>query len=101
MDLALVEELLPPAAVLPDNAALDSEVTAADEIAEAIDPAVDVAEANQQLVEDLSADPSDYSVSRDNTIEIQASETLGHYADWLGIRAWDIRRLNNMAFRDQ
>lgn len=100
MDLALVEELLPPAAVLPDNAALDSEVTAADEIAEAIDPAVDVAEANQQLVEDLSADPSDYSVSRDNTIEIQASETLGHYADWLGIRAWDIRRLNNMAFRD-
>ncbi len=100
MDLALVEELLPPAAVLPDNAALDSEVTAADEIAEAIDPAVDVAEANQQLVEDLSADPSDYSVSRDNTIEIQASETLGHYADWLGIRAWDIRRLNNMVFRD-
>jgi len=100
MDLALAEELLPPAAVLPDNAALDSEVTAADEIAEAIDPAVDVAEANQQLVEDLSADPSDYSVSRDNTIEIQASETLGHYADWLGIRAWDIRRLNNMAFRD-
>ncbi len=100
MDLALVEEPLPPAAVLPDNAALDSEVTAADEIAEAIDPAVDVAEANQQLVEDLSADPSDYSVSRDNTIEIQASETLGHYADWLGIRAWDIRRLNNMAFRD-
>jgi len=100
MDLALVEELLPPAAVLPDNAALDSEVTAADEVAEAIDPEVDVAEANQQLVENLSADPSDYSVSRDNTIEIQASETLGHYADWLGIRAWDIRRLNNMAFRD-
>jgi membrane-bound lytic murein transglycosylase D len=80
--------------------ALGSEVTAADEIAEAIDPVVDVAEANQQLVEDLSADPSDYSVSRDNTIEIQASETLGHYADWLGIRAWDIRRLNNMAFGD-
>ena len=49
--------------MLPDNAALDSEVTAADEIAEAIDPAVDVAEANQQLAEDLSADPSDYSVS--------------------------------------
>ena len=100
VDLALVEELLPPAAVLPDNAELDSEVTEADEIAEAIDPVVDVAEANQQLVEDLSADPSDYSVRSDNTIEIQASETLGHYADWLGIRAWDIRRLNSMAFRD-
>ena len=100
IDLALVDELLPPAAVLPDNAELSAEVTAADEIAEAIDPAIDVAEANQQLVEDLSADPSDYAVSTDNTIEIQASETLGHYADWLGIRAWDIRRLNNMAFRD-
>ena len=100
MDLALAEELLPPAAVLPDNAELDTEVTAADEIAEAIDPVIDVVEANQRLADDLSADPSDYSVSRDNTIEIQASETLGHYADWLGIRAWDIRRLNNMAFRD-
>ena len=100
IDLALAEELLPPAAVLPDNAELGAEVTAADEIAEAIDPVVDVAEANQQLAEDLSADPSDYSVRGDNTIEIQASETLGHYADWLGIRAWDIRRLNNMAFRD-
>ncbi|HBW82968.1 MAG TPA: hypothetical protein DEF79_02885 [Gammaproteobacteria bacterium] len=100
VDLALAEELLPPAAVLPDNAELDAEVTAADEIAEAIDPAIDVAEANQQLVEDLSADPSDYAVGSDSSIEIQASETLGHYADWLGIRAWDIRRLNNMMFRD-
>ena len=98
MDLALAEELLPPAAVLPDNAELDAEVTAADEIAEAIDPVIDVVEANQQLADDLSADPSDYSVRKDNTIEIQASETLGHYADWLGIRAWDIRRLNNMVF---
>ena len=100
MDLALVEELLPPAAVLPDNAELDTEVSEADEIAQAIDPVVDVAEANQKLIEDLSADPSDYSVSSVNTIEIQASETLGHYADWLDIRAWDIRRLNNMVFRD-
>ena len=91
---------MPPAAVLPDNAELDTEVSEADEIAQAIDPAVDVTEANQKLVEDLSADPSDYSVSTDNTIEIQASETLGHYADWLDIRAWDIRRLNNMVFRD-
>ena len=64
MDLALVEELLPPAAVLPDNAELDSEVTAADEIAEAIDPVIDVVEANQRLADDLSADPSDYSVRK-------------------------------------
>ena len=67
----------------------------------ALDPAEERVESNEELSESLSADPSDYSVAvADNSIEIQASETLGHYADWLGIRAWDIRRLNNMAYRD-
>ncbi len=98
--LALVEDLLPPAAVLPDNQELDNEVSLEEQEAEAIDPTLDVAESNEQLVEDLAADPSDYTVASNNTIEIQASETLGHYAEWLGIRAWDIRRLNGMAYRD-
>jgi membrane-bound lytic murein transglycosylase D len=75
-------------------------VTPEEEQAVAIDPALDLAESNEQLTEALAADPSDYTVSSNNTVEIHASETLGHYADWLGIRAWDIRRLNNMAFRD-
>jgi len=35
-------------------------------------------------------------VAENNTIEIQASETLGHYADWLGLVSADIRRLNKM-----
>jgi len=39
-------------------------------------------------------------VATNRSIEIQASETLGHYADWLEIRAWDVRRLNNMQYRD-
>jgi membrane-bound lytic murein transglycosylase D len=98
--LALNETVLPPAAVLPDNAVLEIEVTAAEEQAVALDPVLDVAASNEQLTEALSADPSDYSVASNNSIEIQASETLGHYADWLGIRAWDLRRLNNMVFRD-
>ncbi len=55
---------------------------------------------NEQLSELLAADPSDYTVAPDNSIEIHASETLGHYAEWLGIRAQDIRRLNRMAFHD-
>ena len=46
----------------------------------------------------LLADPSDYSVSEKNTIEIQAAETLGHYAEWLLIRARDLRRLNKMRY---
>ena len=47
---------------------------------------------------DLSADPSDYSVAADNSIEIQATETLGHYAEWLDLRASDLRRLNGMRY---
>ncbi len=98
--LALNEEALPPAAVLPDNQQLETVVTEEEGEAVALDPALDVAQSNEQLTEDLSADPSDYSVASNNTIEVQASETLGHYADWLGIRAWDVRRLNSMQFRD-
>lgn len=46
----------------------------------------------------MAADPSDYTISDDNTIEVQAAETLGHYADWLGLRASQLRELNNMRF---
>jgi membrane-bound lytic murein transglycosylase D len=99
-ELALMDESLPPAAVLPDDQEMNSEVTTEEETAEAVDPELDDTEVAQQLVESLSADPSDYKVASNDTVEIQASETLGHFAEWLGIRAWDIRRLNNMAYRD-
>ena len=49
----------------------------------------------------LDTDPSDYSVEMDNTIIVQASESIGQLANWLEIPTWDIRRLNNMTFRDQ
>lgn len=45
-----------------------------------------------------NADPTDYSVARNGTIEVAAAETLGHYADWLGIRASDLRRINRLKF---
>lgn len=32
------------------------------------------------------------------TIRVEAEETLGHYARWLGVRAWDLRRLNNLRY---
>lgn len=47
---------------------------------------------------DILADPSDYTVSCGNTIEIQATETLGHYAEWLDLRASGLRRLNGMPY---
>ena len=49
----------------------------------------------------LDSDPSDYSVAFNDTIEVQASETIGHLADWLDLQAREIRELNNMNFRDQ
>ena len=98
VQLALNEVRLPPAAVLPDDQQLETAVSVDDEQAVAVDPAFNVSQSNAKLVESLSVDPSDYSVTANNTVEIQASETLGHYADWLEIRAWDLRRLNNMSF---
>jgi len=47
----------------------------------------------------MLADPSDYLVAVDGTIEVQAAETLGHYADWLEIKTQRLRDLNGYAFR--
>jgi membrane-bound lytic murein transglycosylase D len=44
----------------------------------------------------LSADPSDYSIAADFTIEVQAAETIGHIAEWLDTRASELRKLNKM-----
>ncbi|HAG71572.1 MAG TPA: hypothetical protein DCL66_05160, partial [Gammaproteobacteria bacterium] len=96
----LDKETLPPAAVLPDDQELQTGIDASAEIAVATDSATTTQSSNEQLTQDLAADPSDYSVATNRSIEIQASETLGHYADWLEIRAWDVRRLNNMQYRD-
>jgi peptidoglycan lytic transglycosylase D len=45
---------------------------------------------------DLIADPADYEVGDDGTIEIQAAETLGHYADWLQTLSSHLRRFNGL-----
>ena len=47
----------------------------------------------------LLSDPSDYTVADDLTIEVHPLETLGHYADWLGIRTQRLRDANGLAFR--
>ncbi len=43
-----------------------------------------------------SADPSDYTV-KDNAVIVQAAETIGHYAEWLDVRASQLRQLNRMS----
>jgi membrane-bound lytic murein transglycosylase D len=62
--------------------------------AEALAPGVGPAAEAQQ-----SADPTDYSVARDDTIGVATDETLGHYADWLSLSAARLRALNHMSFR--
>jgi membrane-bound lytic murein transglycosylase D len=46
----------------------------------------------------FATDPSHYAVTADNTITVQAEETLGHYADWLRVSASRLRKLNRMSF---
>jgi membrane-bound lytic murein transglycosylase D len=61
--------------------------------AEALGPALGPAADTQQ-----SADPTDYSVAKDDTILVATAETLGHYADWLGVTAVHLRQLNKMSY---
>ncbi len=66
-------------------------------------PILNAAEAQEQgpaLLSDAaapaSADPIDYSVQPDGSLVVVAAETIGHYADWLGISASSLRALNGM-----
>ncbi|MDX1516425.1 MAG: LysM peptidoglycan-binding domain-containing protein [Woeseiaceae bacterium] len=72
-------------------------VTAAVPVAMATEPEPPAGE--QEVQTALLSDPSDYSVSDDLTIEVQSLETLGHFADWLGIRTQRLRDINGLAFR--
>jgi membrane-bound lytic murein transglycosylase D len=77
-------------------------VAAASQSAEGAEP-VSAAQAQAEgpeLVPDPvgtgSADPVDYSVGADGSIVVVAAETLGHYADWLGVPAARLRALNSL-----
>lgn len=71
--------------------------------AEDVEPAALMSDLASSLVGTLQttllSDPSDYTVADDNTIEVQPLETLGHYADWLGLRTQRLRDINGFAFR--
>ena len=45
-----------------------------------------------------SADPTDYSVSKDDTVVVATAETLGHYADWLRVSAVHLRQINKLGY---
>ena len=93
-----------PAAEVPAVQAAAMEVAEVEELepaamsGELVEPAESVAGAAATQTALLS-DPSDYTVADDDTIEVHPQETLGHYADWLGIRTQRLRDINGMAFR--
>ncbi len=43
-----------------------------------------------------NTDTTDYGVAADNTVIVQAAETLGHYADWSRTNAQALRTLNKL-----
>lgn len=49
----------------------------------------------------LGADPSDLEVAADGSIEVQPLETLGHYAEWLGVSASRLRSHNGLRANGQ
>ncbi len=55
-----------------------------------------VAASNEQATQALAADPADYSVAADNTVEIQAAETLGHLSEWADTSVQALRTANGM-----
>ncbi len=94
----------PVTVVPPEVAIVASNVAAEDETAvEAKTPA---ALANEfavtllgRIQTALLADPSDYTVAADKSIEVQELETLGHFGDWLEIKTQRLRDINGLAFR--
>lgn len=62
--------------------------------------AADTADAAQFIADtpELMADPSDYTVASDSSIEVHATETLGHYAEWLDLRASQLRQINDLRY---
>jgi membrane-bound lytic murein transglycosylase D len=78
-------------------------VSAADRSAKDSEPVAAAQEEGPELSPGITgqdtADPVDYSVKPDGTIQVVAAETLGHYADWLGSSAAQLRALNKLRGR--
>jgi membrane-bound lytic murein transglycosylase D len=91
-DAAAIQEIVIEGTRPPAVAATPQPVSAAQ--AEALSPALGPAAESEQ-----SADPFDYSVAHDGTIRVAAEETLGHYADWLGLTSAQLRTLNHLSHR--
>jgi len=84
-----------------ENPDLSTDTVASSDEEKDQNAAVSIEDSTEAIEEEssISADPTDYTVANNKTIEVQASETLGHYAEWLGVRASRLRHLNRMRYR--
>jgi membrane-bound lytic murein transglycosylase D len=91
-----------PAAVLPAPvAAVVPPPSAADKVARPPKEPVSQRQTDSNALLPVAAptgnsDTTDYSVRADNTVIVQAAETLGHFADWSGISSQALRALNKL-----
>jgi membrane-bound lytic murein transglycosylase D len=63
-------------------------------------PAAEAPEINPEILQgNFAVERIWYDQGRPiGTIRVEVEETLGHYAEWLGITAWEIRRLNGFPY---
>ena len=80
----------PALAITPNRAVLSSS-----------EPATASALLSDQVRNLLNSDPSNYEVAPNGSIVVQASETLAQLASWLGLRTWELERLNDLTIRDK
>jgi membrane-bound lytic murein transglycosylase D len=85
---------------------LDALRAAAAVAAERAAPALSAAQAQDQgprltptPTAPANADSIDYGVDEDDSVRVVAAETLGHYADWLGLSSATLRSLNHLGAR--
>jgi membrane-bound lytic murein transglycosylase D len=68
--------------------------------AESVSPAAQVREINPEILQgNFAIERIWYDQGKHiGTIRVEVEETLGHYAEWLGVKAWEIRRLNGFPY---
>jgi membrane-bound lytic murein transglycosylase D len=91
---AMIAATTPEVATSVVEAAEDAREPVSAAQAEELSPALGPAGLSQGL-----ADSIDYQVREDGSIHVEATETLGQYADWLQIPTQKLRTLNKLKYR--
>ena len=84
---------------IPEPPVAEAEpVVMADSNGSAAGPAIEPAPTGPSFGSVSLADPNDYSVMSGDLVQVEAAETLGHFAEWLEIRTQRLRDLNGLSF---